>query len=161
EGRLPVGLWPSTGSEPVVPHSLGGWRELLVALYHRDTVIDDAARARAVAIAQFPRREQDARRELALEAHVLLRAYEPALIAAAWLTPRKGIRLEDFAAFGLSEAALATVRAVERLDAEPELVATWRRELGIATVRPDVTPDLVAETSPERLGMLWAVLLDL
>jgi hypothetical protein len=161
EGRLPVSLWPSSGSEPVVPRTLGGWREMLVALYHRDTVVDDAARARAVVIAQYPRREQDARRQAALEAHVLLGAYEPALIAAAWLHPLKGIRIDDLASLGMSPATLATVRAVQQLDADPELIGTWRRELGIDVVRPEITARIVADTEPERLGMLWAVLLDL
>jgi hypothetical protein len=161
EGRLPVALWPSDGTEPMVGRGIRGWREMLAALYHRDTVVDDAARARAVVIAEYPRRQQDARRELALEAHVLLGAYEPALVAAAWLRPLTSVRLDDLAAFGLSDAALATLRAAARLDEDPELVTAWRRELGIDNLRPEITPAIIAETDSDRLGMLWAVLLEL
>jgi hypothetical protein len=71
------------------------------------------------------------------------------------------VRLDDLAAFGISPATLATLRAAARLDEDPELGASWRRELGIDNLRPDVTPAIVSETDPERLGMLWAVLLDL
>jgi hypothetical protein len=160
--RLPIGLWPSDGSEPMVGRGPAGWREMVTALYHRDTVVDDAARARAVAIAALPRREQDVRREVALEAHVLRGAYEPALIAAAWLHPlTSGMRIDDLAAFGISPIAIDALRAAGRLDAEPDLEATWRREFGIDVVRPEVTADMIAETGADRLGMLWALLLSL
>jgi hypothetical protein len=161
--RLPIGLWPSDGSEPMVAaRGPQGWDEMLAALYHRDTVIDDAARARAIVIADRPRREQDARREFALEAHVLRGAYEPALIAAAWLAPLDRItRPADLAAFGISDTAIQTLQAVARVDADPDLIATWRREFGIEVVRPRVTEEVIAATSPERRGMLWALLLDL
>jgi hypothetical protein len=161
EGRLPVALAPSTGDEPMTAHGLRGWRTMSAALYHRDTILDDGALARAVAIAEHSRRAQDDRRALALEAHVLLGAYEPSLVAAAWLRPLKGVRLDDLAAFGISAPTIATLRAAAQLDAEPELVARWRRELGVDNLRPEVTPQLVADTDSERLGMLWAVLLDL
>jgi hypothetical protein len=160
--RLPVALWPSDGTEPIVEHGPRGWRQLLATLYHRDTVVDDAARARAVVIAQFPRRAQDARREIALEAHVLRGGYDPALVAAAWLHPlTPGMRLDDLAAFGLGPIAVEALRAAARLDAEPELEHQWRREFGIDVVQPGVTPEIVAETPPDRLGMLWALLLSL
>lgn len=161
EGRLPVALAPSTGAEPMVPSGLRGWRAMSDALYHRDTVLDDGSRARAVVISEFARREQDVRRALALEAHTLLGAHEPSLVAAAWLRPLKGVRLDDLAAFGVTEPTLATLRAVAQLDADPELAVRWRRELGVDNLRPEVTPQLAADTDPERLGMLWAVLLDL
>ena len=159
--RLPIALWPSDGSEPIVSHGLRGWREMVAALYHRDTAVDDAALARAVVIAEHPRREQDVRREIALEAHVLRGAYEPSLIAAAWLRPLRGIRLEDLLALGVHEATLSVLDAAARLDADPGLSATWRRELGIDNVRPEVTAQIVSETGTERRGMLWAVLLEL
>ncbi len=160
--RLPIGLWPSGGSEPMVGRGPAGWREMVEALYHRDTVVDDAARARAIAIATLPRREQDARREVALEAHVLRDAYEPALVAAAWLHPLAGgARIDDLAAFGISPTAIDALQAAARLDVEPDLEATWRRELGIDVVRPEVTADIVADTAPDRLGMLWALVLSL
>ena len=120
-GRLPIALWPSDGTEPMVAHGLRGWRDLAAVVYHRDTVIDDAARARVIAIAEFSRREQDARRETALEAHVLLGAYEPALIAAAWLHPLPGVETADLAAFGLQPETLMVLDAVRRLDAIPNL----------------------------------------
>lgn len=159
--RLPIGLWPSDGSEPMVEHGPRGWREMTDALYHRDTTVDDAARARAIAIAELPRRDQDARREIALEAHVLRGEYEAALVAAAWLHPVDPMRLDDLARFGLGENTLATLRAAARLAAEPELEAGWRREFGIDVVRPQVTGAMIADTAPERLGMLWALLLGL
>jgi len=160
--RLPVSLWPSDGTEPLVEQGLLGWRRLSDVLYHRDTVVDDAARARAVVIAQLPRRTQDARRETALEAHVLRGGYEPALIAAAWLHPlTTGMSLDDLAAFGIGDVTLDTLRAAARLDADPALESTWRREFGMDVVRPQVTDDMIAEAGGERLGMLWAVLLSL
>jgi hypothetical protein len=160
--RLPVALWPSDGTEPLVEHGPRGWRELVAALYHRDTVVDDAARARAVVIAQLPRRTQDARREIALEAHVLRGGYDPSLIAAAWLHPlTPGITLDALSAFGIGTTALETLRAAARLDADPALEAVWRREFGIDVVRPQVTDEIVADTAPDRLGMLWALLLGL
>jgi hypothetical protein len=161
-GRLPIGLWPSDGTEPLVAHGLGGWREMLVALYHRDTVVDDAARARAIVIADRPRREQDARRELALEVHVLRGTYEPALVAAAWLGPLDpGTRIDDLTVFGIGELTMQTLSAGARLDADPELFTTWRREFGVDVVQPRVTDEIVAATAPERRGMLWALLVDL
>lgn len=160
--RLPVALWPSDGSEPVVEHSLRGWRELAAVLYHRDTAVDDAARARAVVIAQFPRRAQDARREIALEAHVLRGGYDPALLAAAWLHPlTPGMTLDDLAAFGIGAVALDTLRACARIDAEPELKHMWRREFGVDVVRPQITPGMFRDTPDDRLGMLGALLLSL
>lgn len=161
DSRLPIALWPSDGTEPMVERGPRGWRELVAALYHRDTVVDDAARARAVVIAELPRREQDARRELALEAHVLLGAYEPALIAAAWLHPLRGIRRDELAAFGIGDATLTTLDAAARLNADADLSRLWRRELGIDVVRPQVTAELIAETPTDRLGMLGAVHLTL
>lgn len=159
--RLPIGLWPSDGSEPMVAHGPSGWREMLAALYHRDTVVDEAARARAVVFAELPRREQDARREVALEAHVLRGVYEPALIAASWLRPLGAMRPQDLAAFGIGETALAAVQASSRLDREPDLSAAWRREFGIDVARPQITDEIVAETGADDRGRLWAVLLEL
>jgi hypothetical protein len=159
--RLPIALWPSDGSEPMVGHGLRGWRELAAVLYHRDTVIDDGARARAVVIAEHSRREQDARREVALEAHVLRGTYEPALIAAAWLNPLLGVHVDDLRAFGIGEDTLAAVDALSVLDADPDLAARWRRELGVDNIRPEVTQAIVDETAEAQRGMLWAVLLDL
>ena len=37
----------------------------------------------------------------------------------------------------------------------------WRREFGVDVVRPQITPEMVAETPADRLGMLWALLLSL
>ena len=37
DGRLPVGLWPADGSEPVVESGIRGWRRMAGHLYHRDT----------------------------------------------------------------------------------------------------------------------------
>jgi hypothetical protein len=160
--RLPVALWPSDGTEPMVEHGPRGWRELVEALYHRDTVVDDAARARAIVIAQFPRRAQDARREIALEAHVLRDGYDPALIAAAWLHPlTPGMSLDDLARFGIGATTLEVLRCAALLDTEPELEHQWRREFGVDIVRPQVTGEIIADTPPERLGMLWALLLSL
>jgi hypothetical protein len=160
--RLPIALWPADGTEPIVTHDLRGWRELAAAIYHRDTTIDDAARARAVVIAQFPRRAQDARREIALEAHVLRGGYDPAPIAAAWLHPlTPGMSIDDLAAFGIGSVALDTLRACARIDTEPELEHMWRREFGVDVVRPQITSDMVAETPADRRGMLWALLLSL
>jgi len=159
--RLPLSLWPSDGTEPLVERGLPGWRRMLDALHHRDTVVDQAARARAVVFAEYPRREQDARREIALEAHVLRGTYEPALIAAAWLHPLRGISLEDLTAFGIGDTANATVSAAAHLDAHPDIVTVWRRELGIDVVDPRVTEQIIADTPADRRGMLWAVLLDL
>lgn len=160
--RLPIALWPADGTEPMVTHDLRGWRELAGAIYHRDTAIDDAARARAVVIAQFPRRAQDARREIALETHVLRGGYDPAPIAAAWLHPlTPGMSLDDLAAFGLGSVALDTLRACARIDADPELEHMWRREFGVDVVQPQITGDMIAETPADRRGMLWALLLTL
>lgn len=162
EGRLPIALWPSDGSEPMVPHGPAGWREMLASLYHRDTTVDAAARARAVAFATLPRREQDARREVALEAHVLRGTYEPALIAAAWLHPLPaGARPDDLLSFGIDATSLEAVSASARLDADGDLEAVWRREFGMDVVRPQVTDEMIAETGSGRLGMLWALLLGL
>lgn len=160
--RLPVALWPADGGEPMVSHDLRGWRELASAVYHRDTRIDDAALARAVVIAQFPRRAQDARREIALEAHVLRGGYDASLIAAAWLHPlTPGMSHDDLAAFGIGPVALDALGACARIDAEPELEHMWRREFGVDVVHPQVTREMVAETPADRLGMLWALLLSL
>jgi hypothetical protein len=160
EGRLPIGLWPSNGTEPMVGRGIRGWREVAAAIYHADTDIDDAARARAIVIAEQPRREQDARRELALEAHVLRGAYEPALVAAAWLSPWPGDH-SGLAAFGLGETTRATLRSVEQVAADPDLLVSWRREFGLDVVDPRVTREIVRATPTADLGRLWAVLLDL
>jgi hypothetical protein len=159
--RLPIALWPSNGAEPMVDRGPRGWREMVAALYHRDTSVDDAARARAIVVAEYPRREQDTRRAIALEAHVLRNNYEPALVAAAWLHPLRKVSLDDLATFGIGESALATLRAAAQMDAHPEIIAVWRRELGVDVVNPQVTEAIIAETPPQRYGMLWAVLLDL
>jgi hypothetical protein len=162
--RLPIGLWPSDGTERMVEHGPRGWAQLAGSLYHRATVVDDAALARVVVICDRPRRQQDARREIALEAHVLRGVYEPALIAAAWLHPLGApveSRLRELAEFGIGDVARATLRAAAELDADPELTASWRRELGIDVVRPQVTDAIVAEAGAERRAKLWAVLLQL
>ncbi|MEO5919614.1 MAG: hypothetical protein ABIQ01_00580, partial [Pseudolysinimonas sp.] len=88
DGRLPIGLWPSDGSEPIVEAGIRGWRRMSDHLYHRDTVVDDAARARAIVLATYARRAADARREVAFEVSVLRGAYDPSVIAAAWLAPQ-------------------------------------------------------------------------
>lgn len=161
EGRLPLALWPSSGREPMVAHGPRGWTEMLAALHHSGTPIDDAQRARAVAIAEYPRREQDARRQVALEAHVMLGAYEPALVAAAWLWPLRATTIDDVVAFGFGDATVETLRALAQVDAQPALIDEWRRHLGVDALRPEITPALVAATEPHRLGMLWALLLHL
>ena len=161
EGRLPLALWPSTGQEPMVARGPRGWREMLAALHHSSTAVDDAERARAIVIAEYPRREQDARRQLALEAHVLLGGYEPTLVAAAWLWPLRMTALDDLGEFGLGEITIATLRALARADTDSALIDEWRRELGVDALRAEITPALAADTEPHRLGMLWAVLLHL
>jgi hypothetical protein len=161
EGRLPLALWPSSGREPLVARGPRGWQEMLTALHHPGTTVDDAERARAIAIAEYSRSEQDARRQLALEAHVMLGDYEPTLVAAAWLWPLRTMTIDDLLAFGVGDNTIATLRALARVDAQPELVDTWRRELGVDALHAEVTPSLAAGTDPQRLGMLWAVLLHL
>jgi hypothetical protein len=162
--RLPVALWPSDGNEGRVASGPAGWRAMAERLYHRDTRIDDGARARAVVIADRGHRDADARRAIALEAHVLRGSYDPSLVAAAWLHPLGGAlepRLRDLAAFGIGEPTLAVLRASAALAADPDLSPTWRRELGVDIVRPEITEALIAQTSPARRDWLWAVLLQL
>jgi hypothetical protein len=161
EGRLPLALWPSSGREPMVARGPRGWQEMLAALHHPGTPVDDAERARAIVIAEYPRSEQDARRRLALEAHVMLGEYEPTLVAAAWLWPLRMTAIDDLVAFGFGDITIATLRALARAEAQPALVEEWRRELGVDALRAEITPALVGGTESQRLGMLWAVLLDL
>jgi len=87
--------------------------------------------------------------------------YEPALIATAWLHPLRGVSARDLAAFGVSAETLSALDAAARSDADPDYARGLRRQLGIDTVRPEVTPAIVAATPGERRGMLWAVLLEL
>jgi hypothetical protein len=133
-------------------------------LYHRDTRIDDAARARAIVIAERGRGEADARRAVALEAHVLRGDYDPAVVAAAWLHPVGGglePRLREYSEFGVGAATIDALRARAALAADPDLSRTWRRELGLDVVHPEVTDAIVAETPVAGRDHLWAVLLEL
>jgi hypothetical protein len=160
--RLPVGLWPSDGTEPIVRRGPAGWREMTAALYHRDTEIDAAALARAVVIASRSRREQDARRERALEAHVLRGAYDPVLIAAAWLHPLDArTPPSDLVSLGIGGDVLLVLGAAAELTADASLTATWRREFGLDVVDPRVTREIIADTPADRIPRLWAVLLEL
>ena len=159
--RLPIGLWPSDGSEPMVGRGPAGWRE-----WSRRCITATPSSMRRRALGPWrspPFRDgagcstRDRTRSL-----VLRGSYDPALIAAAWLHPlTSGTRLADLASFGIGSTALDTVRAAARLDADPELEATWRREFGIDVVRPEITAAIIGETDSDRLGMLWALLLGL
>ncbi|MGN6502638.1 MAG: hypothetical protein ACTHKX_07015, partial [Pseudolysinimonas sp.] len=161
EGRLPLALWPSNGREPMVARGPRGWAEMLAALHHPGTPIDDAQRARAIVIAEYSRKEQDSRRQVALEAHVMLGAYEPTLVAAAWRWPLRAMAIDDLVAFGFEGSTVETLRALAHVDAQPTLIDEWRRQLGVDALRPEITPALVDATEATRLGMLWAVLLHL
>lgn len=142
-GRLPVGLWPADGSEPIVEGGIRGWRRMAAHLYHRDTAIDDAARARAIVLATYSRRAADARRAVAFEVSVIRGAHEPAVIAAAWLVPqvpgpdavveRRGLR-----EFGIGEATIAILEAAESLGADGgRLAPEWGRQVGLDPARRD------------------------
>ncbi|CAN5476124.1 hypothetical protein BH09ACT4_BH09ACT4_06370 [soil metagenome] len=142
EGRLPVGLWPADGSEPLVEGGVRGWRRMAAHLYHRDTAIDDAARARAIVLATFARRVADARRAVAFEVSVL-GGYDASVVAAAWLMPQPvGTQAvedrRDFARFGVGPATLAILEASQELDADSgRLAPAWGREIGLDPAHPD------------------------
>jgi hypothetical protein len=163
DGRLPIGLWPADGTEPAVEAGIRGWRRMADHLYHRDTVVDDAARARAIVLATYSRRSADARREVAFEVSVMRGAYDPAIIAAAWLAPQvPGAEAAEerrvFREFGLGAATIAILEAAESLDAEPgRLVPQWGREVGLDPARRDfsaVDPSDLEAVGRTRFGAL-------
>ena len=163
DGRLPIGLWPADGSEPAVEAGIRGWRRMADHLYHRDTVFDDAARARAVVLATYSRRAADARREVAFEVSVLRGAYDAPVIAAAWLTPQApGTEGADdrsaFRAFGLGDATIAILEAAEALDADTgRLGPEWGRQVGLDPARRDfaaVDADVLDAVGRARLAAL-------
>jgi hypothetical protein len=143
DGRLPIGLWPADGNEPAVEAGIRGWRRMADHLYHRDTAIDDAARARAIVLATYSRRSADARREVAFEVSVLRGAYDPPIIAAAWLAPQApgGEAAEErrmFREFGIGNDTIAILEAAESLDADTgRLAPEWGREVGLDPARRD------------------------
>jgi hypothetical protein len=165
-GRLPVGLWPADGSEPTVEGGIRGWRRMADHLYHRDTVIDDAARARAIGLATYTRSAADARRQVAFEVSVLRGAYDPAAIAAAWLAPQvPGAEAVEerraFREFGIGDATIAILEAAESLDTDTgRLAPDWGRQVGLDPARRDfAVVDLVDLDDVER-ARLAALMID-
>lgn len=163
DGRLPIGLWPADGTEPAVEAGIRGWRGMADHLYHRDTVVDDAARARAIVLATYSRRSADARREVAFEVSVLRGAYDPAMIAAAWLAPQvPGAEAAEerriFREFGIGNDTIAILEAAESLDADTgRLAPEWGREVGLDPARRDfaaVDHADLDEVGRSRLGAL-------
>lgn len=161
--RLPVALWPADGSEPIVEGGIRGWRRMADHLYHRDTAVDDAARARAIVLATYARRAADARREVAFEVSVIRGAYEPAVLAAAWLAPQvRGAEAAEerraFREFGLGNETIAILEAVETLDVDTgRLAADWGRQVGLDPARRDfaaVDPTELDDVGRARLAAL-------
>ncbi len=157
DGRLPIGLWPPDGSEPVVEGGIRGWRQMAEHLYHRDTVVDDAARARAIVFATYARRAADARREVAFEVSVIRGTYDPAAVAAAWLAPQvpgaeAAAERRAFREYGIGDATIAILEAVEALDVDAgRLAPDWGREVGLDPARRDFAAvDLAGLDAIER-----------
>lgn len=165
-GRLPVGLWPADGTEPIVEGGIRGWRQMAAHLYHRDTAIDDAARARAIVLATYARRAADARREVAFEVSVIRGAYEPAVIAAAWLAPQvPGAEAADerraYREFGLGDATIAILEAAEALDVDTgRLAPEWGRQVGLDPARRDFAAVDPAELDDVGRARLAALMID-
>jgi hypothetical protein len=166
DGRLPVALWPPDGNEPVVEPGIRGWRRMAAYLYHRDTVVDDAALARAIVLANYSRRAADARREIAFEVWVLNGGYEPAAIAAAWLSPQPiGADAEDdrraFTAFGLGAETLAILEAAAALDLDTgRLAPEWGRQVGLDPAHRDFAAVDRAELDAVGRARLAALMID-
>jgi hypothetical protein len=163
DGRLPVGLWPADGSEPVVEGGIRGWRRMAEHLYHRDTAIDDAARARAIVLATYTRHAADARREVAFEVSVIRGGYDPAVIAAAWLAPQvpgagAAAERQAFRVFGIGDTTIAILEAAELLDVDTaELARDWGRQVGLDPARRDfaaVDPGELDDIGRARLAAL-------
>ncbi|HWM32769.1 MAG TPA: hypothetical protein VNR36_00875 [Pseudolysinimonas sp.] len=163
DARLPVALWPPDGHEPTVEDDPRGWERMLAHLAHRDTVPDGAERARAVAFAGHRRSELDARRSVALEAHLLRGGYDPDVIAAAWLYPsRPGSPATParLRAFGIPGPALAITEAASGLERDDARVGEARRRLAVDPVRPDFGDAAFEALPAEDRPVLAALLLD-
>jgi hypothetical protein len=167
DARLPVGLWPADGSEPVVEAGIRGWRRMAAHLYHRDTAIDDAARARAIVLATFTRRAADARRQVAFEVSVMRGDYDAPVIAAAWLAPQvpgaeASEERREFREFGIGEATLAILEAAEGLDTDDSgrLAREWGREVGLDPVRRDFANVDAADLDDMGRARLAALVID-
>lgn len=166
DGRLPVGLWPADGTEPIVEGGIRGWRRMAAHLYHRDTVVDDAARARAIVFATYARRAADARREVAFEVSVIRGGYDPAVIAAAWLAPQEqgagaAEQRRAFREFGIGVETLAILEAAEALDADTaRLAAEWGRQVGLDPARRDFAAVDTSELDAEGRAHLAALMID-
>jgi hypothetical protein len=163
DSRLPVALWPARGDEPEVTDDARGWARMLAHLAHRDTVPDAAERARAVAFSGHRRRELDARRTVALEAHILRGRYDPDLIAAAWLYPLRSAtptRLRDLRSFGVSAEAVAIIEAAHELGLDDARVGQARRRLGVDPVGTDFGDAAFDAVPPGEHALLAALVLD-
>jgi hypothetical protein len=163
DARLPVALWPPRGDEPVVPAGPRGWTAMLAHLAHAETDPDGAERARAVAFATHRRAGADARRTVALEAHLLRGGYDPDLVAAAWLYPLRpasAAAYRDLREFGVPERALAIVEAAHDLDLDDARVAEARRRLAVDPVRADFGDGAFDAVPPGDRALLGALALD-
>jgi hypothetical protein len=163
DARLPAALWPPVGDEPVVHDDPAGWQFMLTRLAHADTAPDGAERARAVAFAGHRRRELDARRTVALEAHLLRGRYDADLIAAAWLYPLRPSSpalLARLRAFGVPERAVAIVEAAHDLELDDSRVGQARRRLSVDPVRADFGDDAFDAVAPGDRALLGALVLD-
>ncbi|MEZ5190978.1 MAG: hypothetical protein R2717_09225 [Schumannella sp.] len=163
DARLPVALWPPRGDEPGVERGPRGWAVMLAHLAHADTTPDVAERARAVAFASHSRRELDARRTVALEAHVLRGSYDPDLVAAAWLYPLRSTSAaayRDLRGFGIPDAALDIVRASHDLGLDDARVGAARRRLGVNPLTPDFGDDAFADLDAGDRAALSALVVD-
>lgn len=163
DARLPASLWPAHGGEPLVRDDPRGWADMLAHLAHPATTPDGAERARAVAFAGHRRSELDARRTVALEAHLLRGRYDPDLIAAAWLFPLRpasAAASRDLRAFGVPDAAVAIVEAAHDLDLDDARIAEARRRLAVDPVAPDFGDEAFDELDGSQRALLGAVLLD-
>lgn len=163
DARLPAALWPMQGGEPVVADDPRGWAVMLAQVAHPDTVPDGAERARAVAFAAHRRSELDARRTVALDAHLLRGRYDADLIAAAWLYPLRPAspaRMGQLREFGIPDAALAIVQAAHDLELDDSRVGEARRRLAVDPVTPDFGDAAFDELAPGQRALLGALLLD-
>lgn len=163
DARLPVSLWPPLGGEPVVRDDPQGWGVLLAHLAHPSTRPDGAERARAVAFAGHRRSELEARRAVALEAHLLRGRYDPDLIAAAWLYPLRPASAEAshaLRAFGVPAEAVAIVEAAHDLDLDDVRVSVARRRLGVDPLAPEFGDSAFDDLDPTDRPLLAALLLD-
>lgn len=163
DSRLPAALWAPRGDEPGVERGPRGWAVMLRRLAHPDTTPDGAERARAVAFSEYSRRELEARRTVALEAHLLRGRYDPDLVAAAWLYPLRSTSsaaYRDLRAFGIPEPAIALVEAAHALGLDDTRVANARRRLAVNPVSPDFGEEAFEDLEPQDRALLGALLLD-